>query len=190
MKIITSQKKPIHLELEIIAVVDDALISMPVVAAKHDVSLEYRDLPSEWQLTDSELSTYRSFIISMASIISSYGFDIVDEYQSEDSYSYYLQFTPMLNPGVLDNTEVPIPMKAGTDLLLDVKIRLSNHYINGQPTTTDSVARSISSGAMFKEFVVEGIKHESINAAIVDLQDICQHLRMGDYSRLSTVSKY
>lgn len=175
----------VHLSLEIIAVLDESVFSqISVAAAKHNVGLEYRDLPADWQLTDKELSIYRSFIISMASIIASYGFDIVDEYQSEESYSYYIQFTPTLHPGVLDNTTVPIPMKQGTDLLLDVKIRLSNHYVSGEPIKTDSIARSISAGAMFKEYVVAGIRHDDINSALVDLQEVCQSLQLGDYSRL------
>lgn len=185
MKKLRSEKAPIHLTLEIIAVLNDVIVSMPIAAARHDITLEYRDLlKSEWQLTKAELSTYRSFLVSMASIIESYGFEIVDEYQSDESYSYYIQFTPILDPGVLDNAEHLIPMKPGTDLLLDVKFRLSNHFEDDEPIAQDSTARSIASGKMFKEFVLNGIVHTSINSAIVDLQEICKELRQGNYDRL------
>lgn len=189
MKVLKTSNNPTHLELEIIIVVDISVSdssSLPVVAAKHNVELEYRDLlKAEWQLTPAELATYRSFLISMTSIIESYGFEIVDEYQSNESYSYYIQFTPALYPGVLDNPEIKIPKKQNSDVLLDVKFRLSNHYEDGEaPLTVDSLARSSSKGYMFKEFVVQGVKHDSINSAIVDLQEICQELCLGNYSRL------
>lgn len=190
MKRLIDNKKPIHLQLELIAVIDNDIISIPIAAAKHDVSLEYRDLPLEYQLSKQELSTYHNWVKSMASIIVSYGFKIIEEHQSDESYSYYITFTPILNPGVLDNPEMKIPMKPGTDLLLDVKFRLSNHYLADGPISTDSIARSTSSGLMFKEFVVAGAKHSSYNNAIVDLQDICQHLQNGDYSRLLITTNY
>ena len=171
--------------IEIIAVLsDDIVLSMPIAAAKHDVHLEYRELPPEWQLTDAEFSVYHSFVISMASIVASYGFEIVEEYQSDESYSYYIKFTPSLLPGALDNADTPIPMKPGTDLLLDVKLRLSNHYLPQGSISTDNVARSSSTGYTFKEYVVAGVTHDNINSAIVDLQGICQALQLGDYSRL------
>lgn len=184
MKRFVTEKEPLHLELEIIAVLNDVGISTSIAATKHNIALEYRDLPPDYQLSAGEFSTYRSFIISMASIVASYDFEIIDEYQSEESYSYYLTFTPKLNPGVLDNTERAVPMKRGTDLLLYVKIRLSNHFTPNGPIAQDSIARSIDAGRMFKEFVIAGITHKSINSAIIDLQSICQSLQDGDYSRL------
>lgn len=189
MKVMQHSAQPLHLDLEIIVVADipyTDIVATPIAAAKHNIELEYRDLlKAEWQLTAAELSTYRSFLISMVSIIESYGFEIVDEYQSDESYSYYVQFTPTLYPGVLDNPEIRIPKKQNSDMLLDVKFRLSNHYEDGEgPLSVDSLGRSSSKGYMFKEFVVEGVKHESINSAIVDLQDICQELQLGNYARL------
>ena len=178
--------KPIHLELELIAVLNDSIggsVSMPIAAAKHNVKLEYRDLPLEYQLSSKELSTYHNWLRSMTSIIVSYGFEIVDEYQSDESYSYYVQFTPVadLTDDIPDRV---LLFQPGTDILLDVKLRLSNHYQEGGPQLADSVERSTSSGKIFSEFVVEGIKHEDINSAIKDLQGICKDLTQGDYSRL------
>lgn len=178
--------KPIHLELELIAVLNDALfesVSLPVVATKHDIELEYRDLPIEWQLSDKVRSVYRNWIKSMASIIASYGFEIVDEYQSSVSYSYYIQFSPIadLTDDIPDRV---VLLQKDSDVLLDVKLRLSNHYLPEDEKVADSIERSRSKGKIFSEFVVEGVKHEDINAAIKDLQDICKDLTLGDYSRL------
>lgn len=178
--------KPIHLELELIAVLNDSIggsISMPIVAAMHDVKLEYRDLPLDWQLSDKVKSVYQNWLRSMASIIASYGFEIVDEYQSPESYSYYIQFSPVadLTDDIPDRV---VLLQKDSDMLLDVKLRLSNHYLPDGAKVADSIERSRSTGKIFSEFVVEGIKHEDINSAIKDLQGICKDLTQGDYSRL------
>ena len=178
--------KSIHLELELIAVLNDALcesVYLTVVATKHDIKLEYRDLPIEWQLSDKVRSVYQNWIKSMASIIASYGFEIVDEYQSAESYSYYIQFSPIadLTDDIPDRV---VLLQKDSDMLLDVKLRLSNHYLPDGAKVADSIERSRSTGKIFSEFVVEGVKYEDINAAIKDLQEICKDLTLGDYSRL------
>lgn len=178
--------KPIHLELELIAVLNDSIgevVSMPVVAARHDISIEYRDLPLDWQLSDKVKSVYQNWLRSMASIIASYGFEIVDEYQSPESYSYYIQFSPVadLTDDIPDRV---VLLQKDSDMLLDVKLRLSNHYLPDGAKVADSIERSRSTGKIFSEFVVEGVKYEDINAAIKDLQEICKDLTLGDYSRL------
>ena len=178
--------KSIHLELELIAVLNDALcesVYLPVVATKHDIKLEYRDLPIEWQLSDKVRSVYQNWIKSMASIIASYGFEIVDEYQSAESYSYYIQFSPIadLTDDIPDRV---VLLQKDSDMLLDVKLRLSNHYLPDGAKVADSIERSRSTGKIFSEFLVEGVKYEDINAAIKDLQEICKDLTLGDYSRL------
>ena len=184
MKTLIKPKKPIHLELELIAVLDPTKFGdIPIAAAKHDVNLEYRDLPIEYQLTKPQLSVYQNWIRSMASIIASYGFDIIDEYQSEDSYSYYITFAPIADVDYDDPNKLVL-MKSGTDLLLDVKLRLSNHYLPTGPVASDSIDRVTHSGRMFSEFVVEGVTHDNINTAIKDLQRICQDLSQGDYTTL------
>ena len=178
--------KTIHLELELIAILNDVIgevVAMPVAAAKHDIDLKYRDLPLEYQLTKKELSVYHNWLRSMASIIVSYGFEIVDEYQSPISYSYYIQFSPQADLTDKSSDSIVL-MQKDTDILLDVKLRLSNHYQEGGPSVGDSIERSQSSGKIFSEFVVEGIKHDDINAAIRDLQEICKDLQRGDYTRL------
>ena len=178
--------KPVHLELELIAVLNDSIgevMSMPVVAARHDISLEYRDLPLDWQLSDKVKSVYQNWLCSMASIIASYGFEIVDEYQSPKSYSYYIQFSPVadLTDDIPDRV---VLLQKDSDMLLDVKLRLSNHYLPDGAKVADSIERSRSTGKIFSEFIVEGVKHKDINAAIKDLQEICKDLTLGDYSRL------
>lgn len=178
--------KPLHLELELIAILDESLVDstqISVVAAKHNVKLEYRDLPLEWQLSGKVFDTYQNWLCSMASIIASYGFEIVDEYQSKTTYSYYIQFTPVadLTDDISNRT---LLFKEGTDILLDVKLRLSNHRSDANKTVSQRISKGYDSTRIFSGFVVDGVKHDSINTAIKDLQDICKDLQHGDYSRL------
>ena len=178
--------RSLHLELELIAVLNDSIgevMPISIAAAKHDIDLKYRDLPLEYQLSKKELSVYHNWLRSMASIIVSYGFKTVDEYQSDVSYSYYIQFSPQADL-TDENPNRTVLMQKDTDILLDVKLRLSNHYQEGGPAVADSIERSQSSGKIFSEFVVEGIKHDDINSAIKDLQNICKDLQQGDYTRL------
>ena len=82
--------------VEIIAVLNvDQSGDVPSIAASHDsVTLEYRDLDYKYQLSPVQLSTYQNFVRSALSIVKNFGFEIVDKYQSDKSYSYYYQFTP------------------------------------------------------------------------------------------------
>lgn len=178
--------KPLHLELELIAVLNDSIfenMAIPVVATKHEVKLEYRELPLEWQLSSKVFSIYKNWLCSMASIIASYGFDIVDEYQSDVSYSYYIQFSPRADL-TDENPDRVVLMQDNTDILLDVKLRLSNHYQDPDEPVGARIERGSGTQRIFSEFVVEGVKHDDLNSAIKDLQDICKDLQQGDYSRL------
>lgn len=175
-----------HIELEIIAVLASSSAAT-ITSAQHDVGLEYRNLPKEYKLTQTQLSRYKNFVKTMTSIIVNAGFEIIEEYQSPKSYSYYIKFTPSLYEGILEtDVEQNIPRKINTDLILDVKIRLSDHYVHEEDEESigDSVGRSSSRGVVFDEFVVAGVSTESINDAIKDLHEICKDLKAGDYSKL------
>lgn len=186
MKRYIRAKRSQHIELELIAVLADTF-DYPVTTSQHDIELEYRELPKEYELSQEQLSKYKNFVRTMASIIVNSGFEITEEYQSPKSYSYYLKFTPEPYEGILENdVDRSIPRKTGTDFILDVKIRLSDHYVHPEDETaiSDSIGRSKTSGTVFDEFVVAGVATDSINTAIKELHDICQDLKVGDYTKL------
>lgn len=175
-----------HIELEIIAVLAD-MHNAEITATQHDVNLEYRDLPKQYRLSPEQLSKYKNFVKTMASIIVNSGFEIVEEYQSNKSYSYYIKFVPELYEGILDaDEEHSIPRKSNSEFVLDVKIRLSDHYVHpeDEEAISDSLGRSRASGTVFSEFVVADVSTTSINVAIQQLHDICIDLKSGDYSKL------
>lgn len=163
--------KPTKLTLEIVAVLNTASDS-PEVAAAVDVDAEYRDLDFEYQLSNEQLSRYRDFVRSCLSIVKNFGFEIVDKYQSDISYSYYFQFQPNQYAGFEDS-----------NLELDVKFRLSDHYQLSE-SSPDSDASTKREGVIFRSFVVEGVAHDDILSTLKAIKEICQDLKVGDYSKL------
>lgn len=158
-----------RIELEIIAVLNDDLFS--VAASVSSDKLHWRDLPAEYQLTTQQFETYRNLISSIVSAIRAYGFDIVDEYQSNLSYSYYIQFTPTPYKGFEDEM-----------LELDVKFRISNYEESKKITKNITKTTSTGKPVTFKSIIVSGFEHANIAEALLDIKHICQDLKCGDYS--------
>ena len=132
--------------------------------------LEYRELPIEYQLSEEQFARYKDFIMTVVGAIKSRGFQIVDEYQSDESYSYYIQFTPAFYEG----TESPV--------VYDVKLRLSNHPMNNK----SSVTQRTPTGRVpvFRSFVVNGVKHTSILPTLNQIVEVLNDLHAGDYDSL------
>ena len=158
------------IELEIVAVLN--INTDYSVAASKKPTVEYRELADSLQLLKKQLEEYRNFVRSIVSIIKNFGFDVVDEYQSSKSYSYYVQFTPEPYKGFEDEM-----------LELDVKFRISDHYQESS-SVTEGNPSSKNAGVIFKSFVVEGVNHSDIASAMLDVKHICQDLKIGNYSKL------
>ena len=183
---IKSNIDPVHVEIEIIAVLNDYF---PIAASKNDVKLDARKMKLEYQLTNEQYSAYINFLSTVASIIVNQGFEVVEQYQSKESYSYYIQFTPTFYDGVLEgDVDRNIPRINNGDVVLDVKFRLSDHYKTEEDrdgvVDTDSLGRTKSAGVVFKEFVVEGVTHTRIQTVVSQIRTICNDLKSGDYSGL------
>lgn len=121
------------------------------------------------QFSLEELEAYSNFIRTIISIIRSSGFDIVNQYQSNRRYSYYVEL-------------ISRPYEGFGDLVIrpTVKFGLSDHQPNGIKVSNESESKSV----IFKSFVVEGVEHKNIKQVILDIQQICNDLKVGDYSRL------
>ena len=159
-------KKPIRLGLEIIAVLN--MNSESLVASKQEEYVEYQELDSEYQLTNKQLSDYQNFVRSCLSVIKKCQFDVVEKYQIDKSYSYYFHFTP-----------VPYSDFQDSPLQLYVKFRLFDHYQN-IASVVGSDASTENEGVTFKAFVVEGVAHDNIAAALKDIRDICIDIKHGN----------
>lgn len=160
------QRNPV---LEIICILNTDLIQDEEISA--DTKIEWRDLKNDYQLTSDQLIAYNNVINVIVEHIKRIGFDIVDEYQSDLSYSYYIQFMPITYEGFEDKS-----------LGLDVKFRISDHAL---PEKFESIRNSNkSAGVMFKSFVIAGITHDSIQSAVAHVKKVCEDLKVGDYSEL------
>ena len=154
---------PIY-ELEIVAVMAIAAD----VNSSEDILKHRHNMPYEYQLSDKEFEVYKDFIRTAVSIIKKRDFEVIEEYQSNISYSYYIDFIPKTYED--------------TDYKLRVKFRLSNH-------TTPEIDRDIeelksSTNRIFKSFIVNDVTCSSVKSTLKEIADICNHLQLGDFDVL------
>lgn len=154
---------PIY-ELEIVAIMDITAD----VNSSNDILKHKHDMPYEYQLFDKEFEVYKDFIRTAVSIIKKQDFEVVEEYQSNVSYSYYIDFIPKTYEDV--------------DYKLRVKFRLSNH-------TTPEVGRDIeelksSTNRIFRSFIVNDVTCDSVKSTLKEIADVCNHLQLEDFDAL------
>ena len=158
-----STDKPIY-ELEIIAIMD---IAADVNSSK-DILKHRPNMPYEYQLSDKEFEVYKDFIHTAVNIIKKRDFEVIEEYQSNISYSYYIDFIP--------------ETYEDTDYKLRVKFRLSNH-------TAPEVSRDIedhksSTDHIFRSFIVNDVTCDSVKSTLKEIANICNHLQLGNFDIL------
>lgn len=175
MKLLSNSVR--KLKLEIICEVEFNNFVYKNIAANNRIKLEYRDLIPEYQLTDDQFERYANFINSASSIISSFGFFVEDQYQSDESYSYYIKFKPDTYSGFVyvDENE--------NEIELDVVFRLSDHR-QKLSVSTKQYRFTEGHGSFFRSFIVAGVKKEKILDALTEIKEICKDLKVGDFSRL------
>lgn len=164
------------IELEIEAVFNTAM--KQEVAANARIELEDRDMPEEYQLSYNQYVAYKNFVNSVVSVIRNFGYEMLEQYQSSKSYSYYITFKPDRYYGFED------------DIQLNVIFRLSDHGQQISPKLVEEADNDSNpkkelktEGRVFKEFVVEGVRCENIADALVQVKSICKDLKVGDYSK-------
>ena len=135
-----------------------------------DEDLEHRELSKEYQLTDEEFQAYSDFITTVIMVIKNRNFEIVEEYQSDKSYSYYIQFVPEFYDGI----EVPIRF--------DVKFRLSDYKGNNKMYNVEN--KNKVGEPIFTSFVVNGVEHKKFYDTLVNIINILNDLQAGDYKSL------
>lgn len=135
--------------------------------ATADSILKYRNIPREYKLSGKEFDAYAGFIKSALSVINKHGFTVIEEYQSNKSYSYYIQFSQERFVGIEDPLE------------FDVKFSLSDYYIERSNVRIDDEKDSIVRPHIFHLIVVENICHDNIISALDHISKICTDLRKG-----------
>lgn len=134
------------------------------IAAHKEIELNYRDLKPEWQLSKQQMKAYVGFLTTVVSIIESRGFKIEKEYQSSESYSYYVRFSPI--------------NYYGEEYKLDVKFRLSDHPIKSLGHRSDNGGKDV----VFDSFDIAGFECETIGQVISQIRTLCDELKSGDFS--------
>ena len=176
MKLVKNNR--LKLVLEVVCEVDASVESYyDSIAADKKIELEYRELKPEHQLTDDQLERYVNFIRSAVSIIYNFNFDVAEQHQSNDSYSYYVTFTPDTYDGFTYVDEL------GRIIELQVVFRLSDHPQKLDISTPTHRFKE-GSGSFFKSFIVAGVRKSNILEALTEIKEICKDLKVGDYSRL------
>ena len=158
-----STDKPIY-ELEIVAIMDITAD----VNSSNDILKHGQHMPYEYQLFDKEFEIYKDFIRTAISIIKKRDFAVIEEYQSNISYSYYIDFIPKTYED--------------TDYKLRVKFRLSNHV--APEVSRDIEDHRSSSDHIFKSFIVNDVTCDSVKSTLKEIADICNHLQLGDFDIL------
>ena len=169
MKILYSpQKTGNRYELEVVAVLNQPITEEMKVATGTDVKLEWRDnLPADYQLTKAQYLGWYDFLNSVVSFVTAVGFEITDQYQSKQSYSYYVEFKLTFYDGMEpDNADV-----------LVVKFRISNH--NPLMKINEDDTSNISPNRVFRSYVVDGITHEHLMSALRGIKDACLNIKAG-----------
>ena len=154
---------PIY-EIEIVAIMN----TTADVNSSEDILKRKSNMPYEYQLSDKEFEVYKDFIRTAVSIIKKRDFEVVEEYQSNISYSYYIDFIPKTYEDA--------------DYKLRVRFRLSNH-------TTPEVSRDVedlkpSTDHIFRSFIVNDVTCDSVKSTLKEITDICNHLQLGDFDAL------
>ena len=149
-----------------------------------DVTLYLREYPSEiaasrihqpsirreLQMTNTQISAYEDFLDTIASIISSHGFTIINEYQSKRSYAYYITF------------EVPNIQETWT-----IRFRIADHDSSG---TFNPPKKNYTRPTIFRKITIgNGQEFTSYFQAIKAIGYICDGLVDKDFDVLNVPYK-
>ena len=167
---ITSSNRNINKDIDIVVVFD------PIVSnvAASDQHVEYRpNLPAEHQYSDAQLQWYNDLIENVLNLIEDYaGFNIIENYQSSESYSYYIRFEAFTSEG-----------ESLGDF--NIKFRISDHIepskkSNDRETglTRKQVAKKKLT--IFRSILINNKSQKGMFDAIRTLQHICDELLDGN----------
>lgn len=96
--------------------IDMVLSDEDVESIASDISLnEPISIQDKYRLSISDFNAWCDFVDSVASVVRSYDFKIVQEYQSKKSYSYYIHFYPVSNDGARFKDDLKMILKLFSD---------------------------------------------------------------------------
>lgn len=145
------------------AILEFDIYEMDVAAARIEQREGLKD-----PFSADELADYCDFIDNVYSAIASFGFDMLMEYQSTESYAYYIEFKPKDEKGK-DIEEVVL-----------VKFRIADHQIKnrGHDNFNQKTRR------VFRSFVLGGERYDNPISLIQGVEKVCEAIQRKDFSGL------
>ena len=136
------------------------------LAASEDY-IKRKQLAKEYQLTSDQIDELNHLIHRTIGTIIQHDFEIIKKYQSSESYTYYIRFIPT------DYAKRPLKFP------VQVQFEIRDHLVSSHPTE-GRLGKRITVRAFYvgdKEcFTTEG--------TFVEIRNICDDLKRGDYSSL------
>ena len=123
-----------------------------------------KNVKKKYLWSDDELTAYNDLIETVLGLIKSHKFEILRNYQSKKSYSYYIDFLPTRGNEVIE-----------------IRFRITDHSkrsLNDQTTFSDSAP-------IIKSFVMGSKRYSNLVDIYKAVKNICDDLLKGDYSALS-----
>lgn len=173
-------KNPKRLIEIVVEMIDLDMDSQDIELAASSKVTQRNNLPIEQRFDQFQLQWYNDLIDNVCDAIENYaGFNIVSEYQSTDSYSYYIEFEAF--------------NKAGDSLGdFTIKFRISDHIEkHGQKSRNSSVNNQLSKGkkTIFRSILVNGMSHSGIADVLNTVWHVCDELLEGNLDVLDELSR-
>lgn len=123
-----------------------------------------KNVKKKYLWSDDELTAYNDLIETVLGLIKSHKFEILRNYQSKKSYSYYIDFLP----------------NRGSEVI-EIRFRITDH---SKRSLNDETAFS-GSAPIIKSFVMGSKRYSNLVDIYKAVKNICDDLLKGDYSALS-----
>ena len=161
-------KRMITIDAKYSLVIEVAFNDVSVVAdrnnRKWEADIEYRTPKGDViELSLEQVAAYRDWVTNVLSVINSYQFNIVQHYQGNETYSYYIYTEPELYEGFEPEW-------------VEVVFRIADHV--NPPSMTpgkDKIIRTI---------LINDTEYTNGSRVIAKIRELCKQIKVGDYSGL------
>lgn len=169
--------------------IDIVVDFVPMEEVSSETHVEYRpNLTPEQQYTEEQLIWYNDLIDNVLNALEDYaGFNIIDDYQSDDSYSYYIEFEAFTSEGQsLGNFTVKIRI---ADHLEPRKRRALNRPANSR--TAEEVAKNSANkkSKIFRSIKINEVSQSGLVAVMQTIWRVCDELLAGNVSVLDELGR-
>lgn len=156
----------------------DIVVEMePLYELAATSKISQRNLPANRKYSEEQLQWYDDLVVNILAAITGSGFNIIEEYQSSESYSYYITFEAFTSEGEsLGNFKI--------------KLRISDHYQKKSANNKD-IQDLVSKGRniVYRSITVNGITVNGIVRVTQRIWHICDELLAGNIDVLDELGR-